>query len=171
MTAGTVTGVAATLAASDPAPLDGVPHLPAPRARALWSVGAGAVGAAGAALPAGAAIVTGAWPVGAIVLVVGALAGGAFGRAVWRCRTWTLAPRSLELRRGVVVQRAASIPYTRIQQIDIERGPLERLAGLSQLVVRTAAATTDGKLYGLVPEDATRIRARLLEVAGVDDAV
>lgn len=166
-----MTGVAATLAASDPAPLDGVAHLPAPRARALWSAGAGAIGIVSAALPAGAAFATSAWLVGALVLVVGALAGVAFGRAVWRCRTWMLTPRSLELRRGVVVQRAASIPYTRIQQIDIERGPLERLAGLSQLVVRTAAATTDGKLHGLVPEDATRIRARLLEVAGVDDAV
>ena len=97
--------------------------------------------------------------------------GLAFGRAAWRRRTWPLGTTALELRRGVLVERAAWIPYDRIQQIDLERGPIERAVGLSQLVVRTAAATTDGSLYGLAPDDAQRIRTRLLELAGVDDAV
>ena len=152
-------------------PLDGLPHLPAPRARTLWSAAAAAVGVLLALVPAAGLVVVDLWPVAVLLVLAGAAAGVGFGRAVWRRRTWQLGATALELRRGVVVQRAASIPYTRIQQIDVERGPLERLAGLSQLVVRTAAATSDGVLYGLVPDDATRIRTRLLEVAGVDDAV
>ena len=95
----------------------------------------------------------------------------AFGRAAWRRRTWLLGPTALELQRGVVVERATSIPYERIQQIDVERGPIERMFGLSQLVVRTAAATTDANLYGLAPDDAERIRTRLLDLAGIDDVV
>jgi uncharacterized protein len=166
-----VTAVADTSADPGPGPLDGLPHLPAPRARTLCGAGAGAIGVVLAALPAVVAVAADAWPIAPVLVVVGGISGAAFGRAAWRRRTWQLGDTALELRRGVIIQRTASIPYTRIQQIDVERGPLERMAGLSQLVVRTAAATTDGTLYGLAPDDATRIRTRLLAVAGVDDAV
>ena len=154
------------------APPDEAPHLPDPRARTLWSLVNGAVGAV----------------LGALVergrrrrrRVAGRARadprrhrspGSCFGRAAWRRRTWALAPRALELQRGVVVHRATSIPYERIQQIDVERGPLERMFGLSQLVVRTAAATTDANLYGLSPGDADRLRQQLLDLAGIDDLV
>ena len=42
---------------------------------------------------------------------------------------------------------------------------------LAQLVVRTAAATTDANLYGLSPHDADVLRQRLLDLAGIDDLV
>jgi len=154
---------------------DAAPHQPHPRARTLWAttaaIGFGLVGAvpgviAVAANGEGAAV---ALLLGGVAL--GAAFGVLFGRAAWRRRAWLLDDTSLELRRGVVVTRVAWIPYERIQQIDLERGPIERALGLSQLVVRTAAATTDGTLYGLAPDDAQRIRTRLLELAGVDDAV
>jgi uncharacterized protein len=154
-----------------PPTADDPPRNPDPKARALWAT-AGAVGGATLAAPIGALLVVwGLWPAASAVAAVAALAGWTFGRAAWRRRTWSLGAVSLELRRGVIVRRASSIPYTRIQQIDVERGPVERLIGLSQLIVRTAAATTDGNLYGLTPADAARIRQRLLEVAWVDDAV
>jgi len=152
-------------------PLEAVPHLPAPRARTLWSTASGLAGGLLGLLLAIGLVLLGVWPVALLVLTASVVGGVAFGRAVWRRRTWELGTSALEIRHGVIVQRASSIPYGRIQQIDVERGPLERLAGLSQLVVRTAAATSDGVLYGLLPDDATRIRTRLLEVAGVDDAV
>ena len=154
---------------------DAAPHQPDPRARTLWAVGAGIVGALLGLLPGVIALAAnGGAEAGALLLgglVVGAGVGALFGRAAWRRRAWLLGDTALELRRGVVVTRVAWIPYERIQQIDLERGPIERAVGLSQLVVRTAAATTDGTLYGLAPDDAHRIRARLLELAGVDDAV
>ncbi|MGK2947869.1 MAG: PH domain-containing protein [Acidimicrobiales bacterium] len=156
---------------SAPLPADDRPHRPDPRARTLWTVAA-AAGFALLSAPIGALLVVGGiWPAAPVLALAAAAGGALFGRAAWRRRSWSLGVSSLELRRGVVIQRASSIPYTRIQQIDVERGPVERLIGLSQLVVRTAAATTDGTLYGLAPHDATRIRQHLLEVAGVDDAV
>ena len=150
---------------------DDAPHLPDPRARTLWSVVGGAGGAVAAGLLAAVAAAFGAWPVSVVLVALGAMAGMLFGRTAWSRRTWALRPTSLELHRGVVIQRATSIPYERIQQIDVERGPLERLVGLSQLVVRTAAATTDANLYGLSPSDAEHLRDRLLDLAGVDDVV
>jgi uncharacterized protein len=154
---------------------DAAPHQPDPRARTLWSTGAGLLGGGLGAVPGVIAVAANEGGVAVALLVAGTVLGGvagvAFGRAAWRRRTWLLSSTALELRRGVVVQRAAWIPYHRIQQIDLERGPIERILGLSQLVVRTAAATTDGTIYGLAPDDAQRIRGRLLELAGVDDAV
>ena len=152
-------------------PTDDVQHLPDPRARTLWAATGAVVGGVLAALISALAVAGEIWPVAVVVLPAGVVAGVLFGRAAWRHRTWALAPRALELRRGVVVHRATTVPYERIQQIDLERGPIERLLGLSQLVVRTAAATTDAKLYGLSPGDADALRQRLLDLAGIDDLV
>ena len=147
-----------------------VPHPPDPRARTLWTLlGCGAGGLLGVVVAA-IAVASDAWPL-AVVVLPAVVAGAQFGRAAWRRRTWSLGPRALELHRGVVVHRATSVPYERIQQIDVERGPLERMFGISQLVVRTAAATTDANLYGLSPADADRLRHQLLELAGIDDVV
>jgi membrane protein YdbS with pleckstrin-like domain len=154
---------------------DAAPHQPDPRARTLWAASGGALGALIGSLPGAIAVASGGGSGAVALLVVGTALGTTggvlFGRAAWRRRAWLLGDTALELRRGVVVARVAWIPYDRIQQIDLERGPIERVAGLSQLVVRTAAATTDGTLHGLAPDEAQRIRSRLLELAGVDDAV
>jgi uncharacterized protein len=153
------------------APTDEVVHPPDPRARTLWAAMGAVVGALLAGLLSAVAVVGDVWPVAVVLLPIAIAAGVLFGRAAWRRRTWALTPRALELRRGVVVHRATTIPYERIQQIDLERGPIERMFGLSQLVVRTAAATTDANLYGMSPEDADDLRQRLLDLAGIDDLV
>ena len=150
---------------------DDAPHLPDPRARTLWTLLNAALGAVLGLLVGVLAIAAEVWPLAIVVVAAGIAAGALFGRAMWRRRSWALAPRALELQHGVVVQRATSIPYERIQQIDVERGPLERMFGISQLVVRTAAATTDANLYGLSPADADRLRQHLLDLAGIDDLV
>jgi membrane protein YdbS with pleckstrin-like domain len=154
----------------DVATPDEAPHLPDPRARTLWTLAGAVIGGVVGLVVGALAVAADAWPV-AVVIIPAAAGGALFGRAAWRRRTWALAPRALELQRGVVVRRATSIPYERIQQIDVERGPLERMFGISQLVVRTAAATTDANLYGLAPTDADRLRQRLLDLAGIDDLV
>jgi membrane protein YdbS with pleckstrin-like domain len=77
----------------------------------------------------------------------------------------------LELQHGVVVRATSLVPYHRIQQIDLHRGPLERFLSLSTLVLRTASATTDARLPGIAAEHAELLRHELLARAGVDDAV
>jgi uncharacterized protein len=77
----------------------------------------------------------------------------------WR---WRLDPLALELRHGVLVRRAASVPYFRVQQIDITRRPLERLLGLATLEVTTASAAGVAALPGLDADDAPEIRRELL---------
>lgn len=86
----------------------------------------------------------------------------------WRYR---LADDALELERGVVVRRRSSVPYGRVQQIDVNRGPIDRIMGLSVARLLTASAGTDGSVPGLTPEAAESFRRLVLQRAGRDDAV
>lgn len=86
----------------------------------------------------------------------------------WR---YELADTTLELRRGVVVETYTAIPYFRVQHIDITRSPVERALGLSQLVVRTAAASTDATIPGVAVADADELRRVILARTGRHDAV
>ena len=143
-----------------------------PRARALWAGMAGAV-AAVLGVAATIALVVFDWPwwlgvAGAVLAVPGAVV---LARLEWRSWRWDDGPLALELRHGVVFTEATYIPYGRIQQIDLQRGPLDRAFGLTQLVVHTASATTDAHIPGLHADDAARLRHHLLERAGVDDTV
>ena len=97
----------------------------------------------------------------------------AWGLARWRYAwwSWTAWPDALELAHGRVVHRASLVPYHRIQQIDISRGPFARTFGLSTLILRTAAATSDAELPGIGADHAEALRRELLARAGVDDAV
>lgn len=101
-----------------------------------------------------------------LVPVVWKLPSLAFDR--WR---YELAETALELRRGVVVQTHTAIPYFRVQHIDITRSPVERALGLSQLVVRTAAASTDATIPGVAVSDADELRDVILARTGRGDAV
>lgn len=86
----------------------------------------------------------------------------------WRYR---LADDALELERGVIVHRRSSVPYSRVQQIDLSRGLVARMLGLSVAKLLTASAGTDGSIPGLTPDEAESFRRLVLERAGRDDAV
>ena len=71
----------------------------------------------------------------------------------------------LVFRRGILYQRFVAVPYGRMQLIDINRGPLSRALGLSDLRFVTAAATTALTIPGLAQADADDLRDRLVELA------
>jgi membrane protein YdbS with pleckstrin-like domain len=155
--------------------LDGEAHQLHPRVRLAWTAAGSAPGLALAGL---AAVVTlaGGSALGAIAWLV--LLGVpwtllAWGLARWKHARWrwTAWPDALELAHGRVVHRASLVPYHRIQQIDIARGPFARAFGLSTLILRTAAATSDAELPGIAAGHAEVLRRELLARAGVDDAV
>lgn len=146
-----------------------------PRVRVLWTIGS-----AGPVLLL-AVVVTVALAIrGVDGLLIGASAGagvalalGAVGwaRLAWTRWRWAAGPRALELHHGVVIARESVVPYHRLQQIDVVRGPLERLLGLATLTMRTAAATSDARIPGIDAASADGVRRILLERAGRDDAV
>lgn len=71
----------------------------------------------------------------------------------------------LLFRRGIMFQRFVSVPYGRMQLIDINRGPVGRALGLADLKFVTAAASTGVVIPGLPEADAAELRDRLVELA------
>jgi uncharacterized protein len=99
-------------------------------------------------------------PGGALVFV--ALYAAFYPPARYRRWRWRLGALALELRYGVLVHRHESVPYFRIQQIDVAQGPLDRLLGLATLQVTTASASGSVALPGIAAADAPQVRAELL---------
>jgi uncharacterized protein len=155
--------------------VDGTTHRLHPRVRLAWASAGAALGLAVAGIAALVALADGS----AVAALTWFVALGvpwvlaAWGLARWRYArwSWTAWPDALELAHGRVVHRASLVPYHRIQQIDISRGPFARTFGLSTLILRTAAATSDAELPGIGADHAEALRRELLARAGVDDAV
>ena len=73
---------------------------------------------------------------------------------------------------GVIYKKYVSIPYARIQNVDIHRGILARLLGLSDLNIQTAGSSyggriknAEGRLPGLSKEIAEQLRDELISKA------
>lgn len=71
----------------------------------------------------------------------------------------------LLLRRGIMFHREIAVPYGRMQLIDINRGPVDRMLGLAELKFVTAAASSGLTLPGLPAAEASRLRDRLVALA------
>jgi len=88
--------------------------------------------------------------------------------ALVRYRVWRfeLQADALYLERGVFTRVETAVPYVRVQHVDTHRGPIERLVGLSSVVVYTAGERgADVTIPGLAPERARRLRDRLRDLA------
>lgn len=71
------------------------------------------------------------------------------------------------IERGIIWKKYVSIPYERVQNVDISRGPLARLLGLSDLQIQTAGASTpyvlsEGRIPGIAVEEANKLREEIL---------
>ena len=107
-----------------------------------------------------------------LVAVIAVVAVMAVGAAWWyptrRYRHWQyrIGDDALELRHGVWFRATAAVPYHRIQQIDVEQGPLQRRHGVVTLRLRTAAAGTEGAVPHIAAAEAELLRSRLLAIVG-----
>ena len=58
------------------------------------------------------------------------------------------------------------VPFVRVQHVDTQRGPIERAAGLSSVVVYTAGSRgADVTIPGLTPERAEALQEQLRRLA------
>lgn len=71
----------------------------------------------------------------------------------------------LLFRRGIMFQRFVSVPYGRMQLVDITRSPVARALGLAELKFVTAAAATGVVIPGLPMNDAEQLRDHLVALA------
>jgi membrane protein YdbS with pleckstrin-like domain len=114
--------------------------------------------AAGAALGAG-------WA------ALGLLTLAAWPPLEYRHYRYDVREHDLLVQHGVLFRRWSSIPLNRIQHVDTRQGPLERMLGLSRLLVYTASGVSaDGSVPGLAAEAAEALRDELSRRGG-DDGV
>ena len=88
--------------------------------------------------------------------------------AVLYYRSWRYEVRedSLYLTRGVLTRVQTVAPYVRVQHIDARRGPVERILGLSTLVVYTAGSRgADVTVPGLTDDRADELQQALKRLA------
>jgi len=121
-----------------------------------------------AAKPGWSGWLLGAW---LVLFVVQAVLWIWYPSRAYRAWGYRLDGRVLETRSGVWFRVIKLLPLSRLQHVDLERGPLERAFGLASLVLHTAG-THDASITvpGLEAAEAVRLRDQLV-VAGGDDAV
>lgn len=104
-------------------------------------------------------------PYAGAVVVLGTLVNLFFEPRRVRSIGYQLRQDDLLFRRGIMFQRFVSVPYGRMQLVDITRGPVARWLGLADLKFVTAAASTGVSIPGLAEADAESLRDRLVELA------
>ena len=104
------------------------------------------------------------WALPASLAVVFIIALALTPRRV-RAMGYQLRDDDLVFRKGLMFQRFVAVPYGRMQLVDINRGPLDRAVGLSELKFVTAAASTGVTIPGLPEADAEELRDRLVALA------
>jgi membrane protein YdbS with pleckstrin-like domain len=179
----------ATPPASAPAELPLAPAMSAdwrplpPQAATTAMFGGAALGllvGAGPALGGGITFATqaldlGRWGTLALValvwLAVIALATW-FAYRRWLATAWKLDETGLHLKRGRLWRKEVLVPRSRVQHLDIERGPIERRYGLATLIVHTAGTRQHAlRLAGLPDEDAVALRDALVPDSNRPDDV
>jgi membrane protein YdbS with pleckstrin-like domain len=100
----------------------------------------------------------------AAVLLVHVLIAAFTPRRV-RAMGYRLRDDDLVFRKGIMFLRVVAVPYGRMQLVDINRGPIARAFGLSELKLVTAAAASHITIPGLPEADAETLRDRLVELA------
>lgn len=107
------------------------------------------------------------WWIAAAIVSVIALIQIPF--AVRRARMFGYAELEDELliRSGVMFQRMSVVPYGRMQQVNVETGPVLKRFGLASIELVTASATTEAEIPGVRLEEAERLREKLTSLGEV----
>ena len=104
------------------------------------------------------------WSVPAILAIVFLVTIVLTPRRV-RSIAYQLREDDIVFRRGLMFERTVAVPYGRMQLVDVNRGPLDRALGLSELKFVTAAAATGVVIPGLPADIAEELRDTLVALA------
>ena len=110
-------------------------------------------------------ILSGAGAVAIVIVLLYILA-----RLTYHFYRYEFTENTFKKEHGIIWKKYVSIPYDRVQNVDIYRGIVARLLGLSDLQIQTAGGITagsygafsEGRLPGLAKEEAERLREELI---------
>jgi membrane protein YdbS with pleckstrin-like domain len=108
----------------------------------------------------------------AMLVLLAAGAGARLGYWRWKFSQWKLDDTGLHARRGRWWRKEILIPRSRVQHLDIERGPFERHFGLATVVVHTAGTRQHAlRQSGFLDADAVALRDALVPASDRHDDV
>jgi membrane protein YdbS with pleckstrin-like domain len=109
--------------------------------------------------------------VAAAVVTVFGVALFVFVVPLWRYRVhrWEIGAQAVYTRTGWLVQERRIAPISRVQTVDTQRGPLDRLFGLANVTVTTASSAGAVRIIALDADVADRIAAQLTDVASIGE--
>jgi membrane protein YdbS with pleckstrin-like domain len=89
----------------------------------------------------------------------------------WRYRVhrWELGAQAVYTRTGWLVQERRIAPISRVQTVDTQRGPLDRLFGLANVTVTTASSAGAVRIIALDSDVADQLVAQLTDVAAIGE--
>ncbi len=110
--------------------------------------------------------------VGAVWLAVAVAYSVVMPQWRYRVHRWETTPTAVYTQRGWLSQERRIAPISRIQTVDLSRGPLSQLFRLASVTVTTASAAGPLRIEGLDVEDARRLVDELTDatVAETGDA-
>lgn len=86
---------------------------------------------------------------------------------------YQLEDNEVKVEKGVISKSYDSIPYSRIQNVGIERSLLQRILGISTVDIQTAGSSgygkAEGKLPGVEKAVAEEVREAIMQKARKDD--
>jgi uncharacterized protein len=90
---------------------------------------------------------------------------------LWRYRVhrWELGAQAVYTRTGWLVQERRIAPISRVQTVDTQRGPLDRLFGLANVTVTTASSAGAVRIIALDSDVADQLVAQLTDVAAIGE--
>ena len=94
------------------------------------------------------------------LVLVGLWAAWVIGRQV-SAISWVELEEEIVIRKGRLFRSLVSVPYGRLQYVDIQSGPLARAYGIASCEIHTASPESGGSLPGLPVAEAEALRARL----------
>ncbi|MGU3501323.1 PH domain-containing protein [Mycobacterium sp. C31M] len=88
---------------------------------------------------------------------------------IWRYRVhrWEIGARAVYTRTGWLVQQRRIAPISRVQTVDTDRGPVDRLFGLANVTVTTASSAGAVRIVALDMAVADQVVAQLTDIAAL----
>lgn len=89
------------------------------------------------------------WVVGAVWFVVGGTYTAVMPRWRYRVHRWEATPRAVYTQSGWLWQERRIAPLSRVQTVDLDRGPVAQLLGLAAVTITTASAAGPVSIHAL----------------------
>jgi membrane protein YdbS with pleckstrin-like domain len=109
-----------------------------------------------------------------LIILITIFIGEIYSRLAYKNWKYELTSKELKLERGIIWKKYSTIPFGRVQNIDIQRGILARIIGFSTLNIQTAGyhyagnagSISEGYIPAVSVEEAEKIRDFLIKKIG-----